>query len=139
MILVDTDVVSGLRRRNHANAAFAAWAQSTPFTELYVSVITIQELETGVLLTERRDPAQGKALRDWLDNHDLENFGGRILPVDVTVARLCARLHVPNRRPDRDALIAATALAHGLPVATRNTADFAPTGATLINPWEAGP
>ena len=137
MILVDTNVVSSLRRLDRADSNFAAWARSTPFTDLCVSVITIQELETGVLLVERRDPAQGKVLRDWLDNHVLENLGDRILPVDVMVAKRCARLHVPDRRPDRDALIAATALAYGLPVATRNTADFAPTGVILINPWEA--
>ena len=138
MILVDTNVVSGLRRLDRADASFAAWARSTPFTDLYVSVISIQELETGVLMIERRDPAQGAILRGWLDNQVLVNFAGRMLPVDLNVAKLCARLHVPDRRPDRDALIAATALAHNLPVATRNVADFAPTGARLINPWEAG-
>ena len=138
MILVDTNVVSALRRLDRATANFAAWARSTPFTDLYVSVITIQELETGVLLLERRDSSQGETLRDWLDNHVLENLRGRILPFDVAVAKRCARLHVPDRRPDRDALIAATALAHSLPVATRNTADFAPTGVELINPWDFG-
>ena len=99
-------------------------------------MITIQELETGVLLIERRDPGQGETLRAWLDNHVLKNCAGRIFPVDVAVAKRCARLHVPKPRPERDALIAATALTHGLPVATRNTADFAPTGVALINPWE---
>jgi hypothetical protein len=74
VILVDTDVVSGLRRLDRANASFAAWARSTRFTDLCISVITFQELETGVLLVARRDPAQGKMLRDCLDNHFLENF-----------------------------------------------------------------
>ncbi|HZZ88978.1 MAG TPA: type II toxin-antitoxin system VapC family toxin [Caulobacteraceae bacterium] len=140
MIVVDTNVVSAFRRLERADVNFAAWARSTPATDLYLSVVTIQELETGVLLIERRDPAQGAMLRDWFESRIVAGFHGRVLPVDMVVARRCAHLHVPDRRSERDALIAATALVHQMPVATRNVADFAATGVGLINPWEyAGP
>ena len=97
-------------------------------------MIVIQELEIGVLLAERRDPAKGTILRTWLDKHVLPNFAERILPVDTSAA-----LHVPHLRPVRDGLIAATALVHGMIVVTRNLADFVPTGVPLLNPWQASP
>lgn len=102
---------------------------------LFLSVITILELEMGVLLSERRDPAQGAILRAWLDGQILPAFSGRILAVDTAVARRCAKLHVPDPRSERDALIAATALTHGLTVVTRNIADFEPKGVGTLNPW----
>lgn len=94
------------------------------------------ELETGVLQIERRDTAQGALLRAWLDGHVLPEFAGRVLPVDTAVAQRCARLHVPDRRSERDALIAATALVHGMTVVTRNVADFVETGVAIVNPWD---
>jgi predicted nucleic acid-binding protein len=97
----------------------------------------IQELEIGVLLAERRDRAQGALLRSWLDDHVLPVFADRILPVDTAVARRSASLHVPDPRPIRDGLIAATALVHGMVVATRNVADFEPTGVWTLDPWSA--
>jgi predicted nucleic acid-binding protein len=102
---------------------------------LYLSVITLQELEIGVLLAERRDPSQGAMLRAWLNSHVLPAFAGRILTVDAAVAQRSARLHVPDPRPVRDGLIAATALVHGMTVVTRNVADFELTGAKILNPW----
>ena len=114
-----------------------AWAARVPGSDLFASVIVLQEIEVGVLLMERRDPRQGAVLRRWLEGTVLPGFEGRILPVDLAVARRCAALHVPDPRPQRDALIAATALMHGLTVATRNVADFASTGAALLNPWVA--
>jgi predicted nucleic acid-binding protein len=104
---------------------------------LYLSAITVQELEIGVLLAERRDPAQGAIFRAWLNGHVLPAFTGRILAVDTAVAQRSARLHVPDPRPVRDALIAATALVHGMTVVTRNVADFEPTGVSTLNPWDA--
>jgi predicted nucleic acid-binding protein len=98
-------------------------------------VINIQEIEIGVLLAERRDPRKGKLLRTWLEAHLLQAFGDRILPVDTLVARRSAALHVPNPRPVRDALVAATGLVHSLTIVTRNVADFEPTGVAVLNPW----
>lgn len=87
-------------------------------------------------MVQRRDAAQGVVLRAWIDGRVLPAFEGRILAVDMAVAQRCARLHVPDPRAERDALIAATALVHGLTVATRNVADFQPMGVDLLNPWE---
>jgi hypothetical protein len=130
MYLLDTNVVSELRkaRAGKADPNVAKWAASVPVVRLFVSVIGIQELEIGVLLAERRDPRQGKILRAWLEDHVSSAFAERILPVDTAVARRSAALHVPNPRPVRDALIAATALVHGLTVVTRNVVDFESTG-----------
>ena len=137
MYLLDTNVVSELRkaRSGKADGNVVAWAASVQPLGLFLSAITILELETGVLLVERRDPAQGGMLRIWLNDHVLPAFAGRILAVDTLVAQRCARLHVPDPRADRDALIAATALCHGLTVVTRNVADFEPTGVQILNPW----
>ena len=139
MFLLDTNVVSELRkvRAGRADARVAAWADSVDAVDLYLSVISLQELEIGVLLAERRDPAQGATLRTWLDEHVAPAFDGRILIVDDAVARRSARLHVPNPRPLRDGLIAATALVHGMTVVTRNVDDFAPTGVATLDPWTA--
>jgi predicted nucleic acid-binding protein len=102
---------------------------------MYLSVVTILEIEAGALVMSRRDSAQGAVLRHWIDDQVLPAFEGRVLPIDTAVARRCARLHVPDPRPERDALIAATALVHGLRVVTRNVQDFEPMGVELLNPW----
>lgn len=135
--LLDTNVVSELRRAKagKADPRVTAWAESVPVASLFLSVITMLELEMGVLLIERRDPAQGAILRAWFDGQVLPALSGRILAVDTAVARRCAKLHVPDPRSERDALIAATALTHGLTVVTRNVADFEPTGVGTLNPW----
>jgi predicted nucleic acid-binding protein len=137
MYLLDTNVISELRkaRAGKADPRVSAWAAAVPVADLFVSVIAIHEIEIGVLLAERRDPPQGKLLRAWLDVSVLQAFSDRILSVDIQVARRSAHLHVPDPRPVRDALMAATALVHGLTVVTRNAGDFAPTGVRVINPW----
>lgn len=133
--LLDTNVLSELRRRDRTDPKVAAWADSVHPADLFLSAITVLEIEAGALLIARRDAAQGAMLRSWIDDKVLPAFEGRILPVDTAVARRCAHLHVPDPRAERDALIAATALVHRLTVATRNTADFEPTGADLLDPW----
>jgi toxin FitB len=133
--LLDTNVVSELRRGARADARVRAWADQTPAGLFWLSAISLLELEIGVLRIERRDPAQGVLLRRWLEEWVLAGFADRALAVDATVVRACARLHVPDPRPDRDALIAATALVHGLIVVTRNETDFAGTGVQALNPW----
>ena len=138
MFVLDTNVVSELRKiqAGKADQNVALWADAVDGASLHISAITVLELELGVLQIERRDPVQGAMLRAWLEARVLTEFDGRILPVDIAVARRCARLHVPDPRAERDALIAATALVHGMTVVTRNTADFAATGVALLNPWE---
>ncbi len=137
MYILDTNVVSELRkiRSGKADSNVAAWAESVDAVHLYLSVITIQELEIGVLLVERRDSSQGSILRTWLNDFVLPAFTGRILVIDTAVAQRSARLHVPDPRPVRDGLIAATALAHGMIVVTRNVSDFEQAGVTSLNPW----
>ena len=135
MFLLDTNVLSELRRRERTHPKVAAWADSVHASELFLSAITILEIEAGTLLLARRDETQGAVLRTWIDAKVLPAFAGRILPVDTAVAQRCARLHVPDPRAERDALIAATALVHRLRVVTRNVADFQPMGVELINPW----
>lgn len=141
MYILDTNVVSELRkvRLGKANENVARWADSVDATDLYLSTITIQELEIGVLIVERRDSVQGAVLRTWLNNHVLPAFVNRVLPVDTAVTQRSARLHVPNPRPVRDGLIAATALVHGMTIVTRNVADFESTGAQIWNPWNNYP
>lgn len=137
MYLLDTNVVSELRkvRLGKADLRVAQWADGVDATDLYISVITFQELEIGVLLAERRDPTQGAMLRAWLTGYVLPAFNGRILSIDTTIAQRSAQLHVPDPRPLRDGLIAATALVHHMTVVTRNVADFSPTGVAVLNPW----
>ncbi|WP_454740067.1 PIN domain-containing protein [Cupriavidus necator] len=138
MFILDTNVVSELRkvRLGKADRHVAQWADSVDAGELFVSAITIHELEIGVLLAERRDPPQGALLRTWLNSHVLPAFAERVLPVDTAVAQRSARLHVPNPQPLRDGLIAATGLVHGMTVVTRNVIDFSASGVSLLNPWE---
>lgn len=136
MFLIDTNVVSELRKRQKANPAVLEWSRSTDASDHYLSCITLLEAEYGALLIERRDPVQGALMRRWVERDLLGGFSGRVLNVDAQVALRCAALHVPNRRQERDAMIAATALVHDLIVVTRNTRDFEGTGARLLNPWE---
>jgi toxin FitB len=137
MYVLDTNVVSELRnaKDGRADKHVTAWAISVLPSSLFLSAITILELELGVLLAERRDPTQGTVLRAWLDNRVLPAFADRVLPIDAEVARRCARLHVPDPQGERDALIAATALVHGMKVVTRNATDFGRSGVQVINPW----
>ena len=137
MYLLDTNVLSELRKAKtgRADPAVAAWARTTSAESLFLSCITVLEIEMGMLLIERRDPAQGALLRYWLHQQILPTFAGRILPVDIDVALRCATLHVPNPHADRDALIAATALVRGFTVVTRNLPDFETTGVRILNPW----
>jgi len=136
MFLLDTNVLSELRRRDRTDPRVAAWADHVDAADLFLSVITILEIEAGTLMLQRRDAAQGTVLRAWIDKKVLPAFEGRILSVDTAVAQRCARLHVPDPRAERDALIAATALVNRLTVVTRNVADFQPMGVDLLNPWE---
>lgn len=136
MFLLDTNLVSELRRPHRTNPQVAAWADSVQPSDLFLSSITILELETGALRLTRRDHQQGALIRRWIEEHVLPAFAERILAVDTAVARRCAALHIPDPKPYRDSLIAATALVHRLTVVTRNRADFEPMAVNVLNPWE---
>ena len=135
MYLLDTNVVSELRKAGRADSNVVAWASKVATGTLYISAVTLLEIELGILSLERRDQPQASILRVWMQSHVLPAFEGRVLPVDTAIALQCAQLHVPNRRAERDALIAATAVVHGMTVVTRNVSDFEGSGALLINPW----
>lgn len=136
--LLDTNVISELRKigDGKADANVVAWIGTENKESFFISAITILELERGVLSVQRRDAAQGARLRAWLDNHIRPVFSGRILPIDDEIATRCAHLHIPDRRNEADALMAATALVHGLTVVTRNVRDFEGTGVIVIDPWQ---
>ena len=135
MFVLDTNVISELRQgKPQPSIQVRNWAANQPSSKLYLSAITILELEIGIRALERRTPPQGSALRAWLAGVRLA-FAGRVLAFTESTAPVCAALHVPNRRSDRDAMIAASALEHGFAVVTRNVADYADTGVTLVNPW----
>lgn len=137
MYIIDTNVISELRKRNRANPNVLRWADETDPSGFFLSSVTLLEIKYGALLINRRDPVQGKLMLLWLNRDIIGGFAGRILPIDEGVALTCAALHVPDPRPDRDAYIAATALVHDLTVVTRNTRDFDGTGVKLFNPWTA--
>jgi hypothetical protein len=136
--LLDTNVLLEFRRidAGRGDAAVAAWARAQDPAALFLSALTIMEVERGILLAERRDPAQAGALRRWMTGLVLPAFRGRVLPLDAEVARTAARLHVPDPRPLADSLIAATAITHGLALATRNLRDFAMPELAVVNPWD---
>lgn len=136
--LLDTNLVSELRKRpGLIDGNVAAWGATQEADQQFLSAITVFEVELGILQVERRDALQGRMLRGWFETSVLGAFARRTLAVDTEVARRAAGLHVPDPRPERDAYIAATALVHGLTVATRNVGDFEPLGVTVINPWIA--
>ncbi len=137
MYVLDTNVISELRHgKPNQSLEVRAWASDKPISHLFISAISILELEKGVLALERRTPPQGSALRVWL-NGVKANFADRILPFSGITATLCAAMHVPDPKSERDAMIAATALEHGMTVVTRNVADFGGTGTKLIDPFLA--
>jgi predicted nucleic acid-binding protein len=137
MFLLDTNVISELRRARRTDPNVAAWAENVTQDVMFLSSVTILELEIGALRLARRDAGQGPRIQRWIENRVLPAFANHVLPVDTEVARRCARLHIPDPRPYRDSLIAATALVHGLTVATRNRADFEPMAVPMLNPWDA--
>lgn len=134
--LLDTNVLSELRKLDRAHTNVRAWASDQAPVDFAISVVSVMEIEIGVRLLQRRDPSSARRLEGWFDEGIVGTFGRRILQVDVSTARAAARLHVPDPRPRSDAFIAATALVRGLTVVTRNVRDFEPMGVPVLNPWE---
>ena len=137
MYIFDTNVVSELRKAasGRADANVLAWTGSIAPPLCYVSAMSMLEMEIGVRRMERRDPVQGHLLREWLSGVVLPFFSGRVLPVDLAVAMRCGEFMVPDPKPDRDALIGATASVHNMVLVTRNVGDFAGMDIKLLNPW----
>lgn len=138
MYILDTNTISELRKAGDGNADIHVvnWLNQNDISMFHLSVITLMELEIGTLRMERRDTKQGARLRIWLEQFVIPKFAGRILPINDSIALRCAKLHVPDPRSERDALIAATALTHDMTVVTRNIKDFKNTGIRLLNPWQ---
>jgi toxin FitB len=134
MYLLDTNVLSEARKGKRAHASVISWFTSTPAELMWVSPVVIAELELGVHLLARKDEVQAATLRRWVDGV-AEEFASRCVSIDIATAGIFAKLHVPDKRPERDAWIAASALQKGLTVVTRNVGDFAPMGVMIVDPW----
>jgi toxin FitB len=138
MYLLDTNVVSEFRKSadGRINKNVKRWADEISPDLMFISAISVLELEIGVLQIERRDKKQGLILRKWLNKSVLPAFLDRVLPVDLAVAQRCASLHVPNPKSERDAMIAATAIEHRMTIVTRNVSDFSKSGVKIFDPWD---
>jgi toxin FitB len=133
--LLDTNVISEIRKRDRAHPNVAKWVAQTPVQEIGTSVIVLAEIRRGVELKRRHDRTQAEALDRWLAQMRLR-LGNRVLPIDEPIAEAWARLSVPHPLPLIDGLLAATVKVHGLTLVTRNTADVARTGVSVLNPFE---
>jgi predicted nucleic acid-binding protein len=138
MYLLDTNVISEFRKAadGQINKRVKRWADEISPELMFISAITVLELEMGVLKIERRDKKQGLILRKWLDKMVIPTFMERVLPLDLAVAQRCASLHVPNPKSERDAMIAATAIEYRMTIVTRNVGDFKRSGVKIFDPWD---
>ena len=136
MFLIDTDVLSALRRRER-DPSVVGWLSRQRTADLYLSVVSVAEIERGIIRQERHDPVFARALSAWLDDI-LVLYGGRVLAIDLPTARRWGRLSGAIGHEGIDLLIAATALEHGLSVVTRNVRHFEPTGVEVIDPSAEG-
>ena len=134
--LIDTNVISELRKGERADPGVASWFADLAEEEVYLSVLTLGEIRRGVESIRRRDPEAGGALESWLGRVS-EVHRARVLPIDRSIAEEWGRMNVPDPLPVIDGLLAATAKMTGLTLATRNTDDFARSGVSFLNPFSA--
>ena len=132
MFLLDTDVLSALRRRER-NPGVVSWVESQRTADLYISAVTVGEIERGITQQRRGNPSFARELALWLDRV-LSLYADRVLPLDIAAARRWGQLSATLGHDGADLLIAATAIEHGLTVVTRNVRHFEPTGAGVLNP-----
>lgn len=135
MYVLDTNVISELRRPDRADPMVRAWVKGISPADLFTTSINLMELRTGALRLAHRNDPRGPVIQDWVENYVMKAFTGRVLSIDEAVGLRCAEMHVPVTRPYRDSLIAAAAIVHRMTVVTRNLADFQPMGVPTINPW----
>jgi predicted nucleic acid-binding protein len=134
--LLDTNVLSELRKGVRCDSGVRGWLEAQEDTDLFISVLAVAEIRDGIERLRSRDPRQAAQLETWLEDTE-SHFGSRILPVTEAVAERWGRLHQARPLPDFDRLIAATALEHGLEIVTRNVRDFERAGVALVNPWRS--
>jgi toxin FitB len=138
MYLLDTNVLSELRLNDRANSLVRQWERQTPPELMFISPVSIAELTYGWRKLAKQAPNRAEILKQWIDGL-LEAFAQRIVSIDAACGLEFGRLLMGRSRPVNDQWLAATALAHSLVVVTRNTSDFADSGARLLNPWLARP
>lgn len=137
-VLVDTNVISELKRGRNADTSVADWFTAIPPERVFTSVVVLGEIRRGIELLARRDKRQADMIERWYATMRLR-LGSRVLAVDEPVMTVWSRISVPEMLPAYDGLIAATALVHGMTVATRNTADYLRVGVDVTNPWIEAP
>jgi len=135
--LVDTNVISELRKRERADPNVARWVAATPLRDIGTSVVVLAEIRRGIELKRRHDPEQARGLDRWFA-HMREGLGDRVLPITEPIAEMWALFSVPDQVPFMDGLLAATAKVHGLTLVTRNVSDVARTGVKVLDPFDAG-
>ncbi len=133
--LLDTNVVSALRRKDKAEKQVVDWFESVAGAEFFISALTMMEIEIGVRRLERHDRRQAAIIRAWKEGPLRTLFRGRFVDVDLEIAERCASLLVPDPQPEIDALIAATAIVRGLTLVTRNERAFLTMPVRMMNPW----
>lgn len=134
--LLDTNVISEIRKRGRANPNVARWVAQTPVKDIGTSVVVLAEIRRGIEMKRRSDPDQAEILDRWFAQMRTR-LGDRVLAIDEPIADAWAHLDIPDPIPLVDGLLAATAMVHGLTLVTRNTADVARTGVSVLNPFEA--